>query len=50
LFGHPSGEVIDRLLKHGSKIFRTDKDGCVTVFSDGNNIEIKTMNGKQEKL
>lgn len=50
LFGHPSGEVIDRLLKHGSEIFRTDKDGCVTVFSDGNSIEIKTMNGKREKL
>lgn len=50
LFGHPSSEVIDRLLKHGSKIFRTDKDGCVTVFSDGNHLEIKTMNGKQEKL
>ena len=50
LFGHPSDEVIDRLLRHGSKVFRTDQDGCVTIFSDGNYIVIKTMNGKQEKL
>ena len=34
-FGHPSGEVTDRLLNSGSEIFRTDKEGCVLLQSDG---------------
>ena len=34
-FGHPSGEVTDRLLNSGSEIFRTDREGCVLLQSDG---------------
>ncbi len=39
-FGHPSGRVLDRLKKIGSKIYRNDIDGLVRVFSDGEKIRI----------
>ena len=31
-FGHPNKEVIDRLQKKGTKIFRTDENGEVSLF------------------
>lgn len=40
-FGHPSGEVLNRLKFIGSDIFRTDKNGGFTLRSDGYNIEIE---------
>ena len=30
-FGHPNSDVLERLKKSGSKIFRTDKDGEITI-------------------
>lgn len=37
----PHPEVIERYKRLGSKIFRTDKHGAVTVVTDGEKIEIK---------
>ncbi|MEW5807809.1 MAG: DNA internalization-related competence protein ComEC/Rec2 [Acidobacteriota bacterium] len=34
-WGHPSGEVLARIERMGSSLFRTDRDGAVTVLSDG---------------
>jgi competence protein ComEC len=34
-YGHPSGEVITRLVRNNSKIYRTDLDGGVLLQSDG---------------
>jgi competence protein ComEC len=34
-FGHPSPEVIDRLRRIGTEVFRTDRDGAISVESDG---------------
>ena len=43
-YGHPTEEVLSRLRKLGIKIFRTDKDGDIKIFSDGENLKIKTKN------
>jgi len=39
-FGHPSPEVLDRLLRRGVKIFRTDECGAVILQSDGRRIRM----------
>jgi len=39
----PHPEVIERYKRLGSKIFRTDKHGAITVITDGEKIEIKTF-------
>ncbi len=38
-FGHPSAEVVHRLKKSGSQTYRTDRDGCVLLQSDGMKID-----------
>jgi competence protein ComEC len=45
-FGHPVPEVLDRYRAVGAEIFRTDKDGAVTMTTDGNTIDIRTFNGR----
>lgn len=30
-YGHPHGEVVDRLKKNGAKVYITYKDGCITI-------------------
>ncbi len=42
--GHlPNPEVMRRYQRMGSRIFRTDRDGAITVTTDGEKIEIKTF-------
>lgn len=41
-YGLPKQEILDRLNKVGSKIYRTDKNGTITAISDGNQINITT--------
>jgi len=43
-YGHPNQEVLDLLNKYGIKIFRTDKDGDIKIFSDGENLKFITQN------
>lgn len=40
-YGHPTEEVLSRLGKLGIKIFRTDLDGDIKIFSDGQKLKIK---------
>jgi competence protein ComEC len=35
IFGHPSREVMDRLVAAGVRVFRTDRDGAITASSAG---------------
>lgn len=42
LFGHPHPEVVERYLRSGVRLFRTDEDGSVSVSTDGRSVWVKT--------
>jgi len=42
-FNHPEKRVINRLLNQKIKIFRTDKDGTISIFSNGKEIYKKIL-------
>ena len=42
----PSAETLDRLEKIGAEVFRTDQDGAVTVFSDGNALRVTSFRSR----
>ncbi|MBQ7173548.1 MAG: MBL fold metallo-hydrolase [Clostridia bacterium] len=39
-YGHPHGEVLDRLEKVGSEVLRTDLSGSITIKTDGNTMSV----------
>ncbi len=41
-YGHPHDQVLARLARFGSKIYRTDEKGSVVAFSDGKSITFQT--------
>lgn len=42
-YGHPHSEALSRLAKAGAEVYRTDKEGTVTVTCDGKgNFEVST--------
>lgn len=49
-FGHPVPEVLDRYRAVGAEIFRTDRDGAVTMTTDGMSIDVRTFTGRQIAL
>ena len=44
-FGHPSAEVLDRLREAGVRVLRTDRDGAITILSDGNGLAARSYLG-----
>jgi competence protein ComEC len=42
-FGHPVPEVVKRYEDAGAAIFRTDRDGAITVETDGYSVDIRTF-------
>jgi competence protein ComEC len=42
-FGHPVPEVLDRYRAAGAEVFRTDRDGAVTVDTDGDSLSVRTF-------
>ncbi len=40
-YGHPKEEVLDRYREVGTKIYRTDIDGNITVTSDGRSYQVR---------
>ena len=42
-FGHPVPEVLERYRSAGAEVFRTDRDGAVTVESDGYSLDVRTF-------
>jgi competence protein ComEC len=49
-FGHPAPAVVDRYLRAGAAIFRTDRDGAVVLETDGQSVEIVTWSGLRTTL
>ncbi len=43
-FGHPRAEVLERLEKLPTKIYRTDRDGLIKFKTDGKNLRVETFN------
>jgi competence protein ComEC len=41
-YGHPNGEVLERLEEHHTAVFRTDRDGLITILSDGKRFRVET--------
>lgn len=44
-FGHPAPEVIDRLQSIGARVYRTDRDGEITLTTDGRSVSVRTFTG-----
>ena len=44
-FGHPSEDVIRRLAAIGATIYRTDRDGQITLETDGTRVRLRTFAG-----
>jgi len=42
-FGHPNEDVLEKLKKYGTKVYRTDKDGEISIFIDRKGKIKKTM-------
>jgi competence protein ComEC len=42
-FGHPSADAIERILAEGTRVFRTDRDGAVTVTTDGQSMSVRSF-------
>ena len=42
-YGHPKKEIINRLEKINTQIYRTDEDGTIWITSDGNRCEVKMV-------
>ncbi len=45
--GHPHAEVVDRWSEHATHLARTDLDGSVTVWTDGDRLEATTWSGRE---
>lgn len=41
-FGHPAPEVLRRLESIGATIYRTDRNGQVTIHTDGRDVDVRT--------
>jgi competence protein ComEC len=50
LFGHPAADVLRRLSEAGAETFRTDRDGAISVETDGRAVRVLTSLGRQWML
>lgn len=46
LFGHPAPDVLARYARLGTRVFRTDVDGAITVETDGRCVRVRTWTGE----
>ncbi len=48
-YGHPAPEALQRLAAHGVEIWRTDRDGMVSVETDGRRMTIRAAGREETK-
>jgi competence protein ComEC len=41
-YGHPNREVLERLEEHHAGVLRTDRDGLITIRTDGRRLSVET--------
>jgi competence protein ComEC len=44
-YGHPHPDVLERLRQHHAVVLRTDRDGLITIRSDGRLLRVETYRG-----
>jgi competence protein ComEC len=44
-YGHPHPDVVERLAEHHAAVYRTDRDGLVSIHSDGRRLTVDTYRG-----
>ena len=47
-YGHPTKNVLNRVLKYSKKVYRTDTNGTVVVTSTGSKLSTKVVKGKAQ--
>jgi competence protein ComEC len=46
-FGHPAADVVQRIEAGGTRLYRTDRDGAITILSDGHDLQVHSfLNGE----
>jgi competence protein ComEC len=45
-YGHPHPDVLARLEERGVRVFRTDRDGLISIRSDGRRLSVETGPGQ----
>jgi competence protein ComEC len=45
-YGHPAPETIERLRASGARVFRTDREGSVSVSTDGRDLQVSTSRAR----
>jgi competence protein ComEC len=48
-YGHPHPEVLERLMEHDVSVWRTDRDGTISVLVDSTGLEVRAS-GRRERL
>lgn len=49
-FGHPSPDVLTRYGQYGVDVFRTDRDGAISLETDGREVQVTTVAGARWRL
>jgi competence protein ComEC len=42
-FGHPSPDVLERIVREGARLYRTDRHGAITLLADGRQLETQAF-------
>jgi competence protein ComEC len=42
-FGHPNPDVVERIESAGTRLYRTDRDGAITILTDGQRMDAQTF-------